>query len=62
MMIGVNSLIMTVLVVGLVIGLLLLLAALDSRRIAKKMYKDLDNAYELRMLRAEYIDSKEKGE
>lgn len=61
-MIGVNSLIMTLLVVGLVIGLLLLLAALDSRRIAKKMYKDLDNAYELRMLRAEYIDSKEKGE
>jgi hypothetical protein len=61
MMIGVNSLIMTLLVVGLVIGLLLLLAALDSRRIAKKMYRDLEDGYELRRLRAEYIENKEKG-
>jgi hypothetical protein len=60
-MIEANSLIMTVLVVGLVIGVLLLGSALDSRRIARRSERARADAYELRMLRAEYIENKEKG-
>lgn len=61
-MVEVNSLIHMVIVVSVVVGILLLGSAIDSRRIARKMNKAVDDAYELRMLRAEYIDNKEKGQ
>ena len=56
-----NSWVITAIVSVSVSVLMIGIGYLDSKRILKKLEREENDPYELHMLRAEYIENKEKG-